>query len=72
MKTNTASAENAAPEVDPAGAFNLETSQYLQDPVVVEVVQELPEDPEQNKDLRLALSMDKKDDQISSLSGLGM
>lgn len=72
VKTNTASAENAAPEVDPAGAFNLEASQYLQDPVVVEVAQELPEDPELNKDLRLALSMDKKDDQISSLSGLGM
>lgn len=72
IKTNAAGTENAAPVVDNNATYDLESLPYLQDPVVVEVAQEVPADPEQNSDLRLALSMDKKDDQISSLSGLGM
>lgn len=53
--------------------IDLETSKYLAEPVVPEVVmEEAPETSSGNADLKLALSMDKKDDQISSLSGLGM
>ncbi|KAF3991306.1 hypothetical protein FT663_02807 [Candidozyma haemuli var. vulneris] len=72
VKTNASAAEDAAPNVDSTSVYNLESCQYLQDPVIVEVVQEAPPDPQQDSDLRSALSMDKKDDQISSLSGLGM
>lgn len=53
--------------------IDLETAQYMVEPVVTEVVKtEAPETGSGNADLKLALSMDKKDDQISSLSGLGM
>ncbi|SGZ56876.1 CIC11C00000005867 [Sungouiella intermedia] len=53
--------------------LNLEKAKYLKEPVVSEeVVEEKPVDENANSDLKLALSMDKKEDQISSLSGLGM
>lgn len=53
--------------------FDLSNAQYLQEPVVVnEVVEEKPVDAAQNDDLKLALSIEKKDGQISSLSGLGI
>lgn len=53
--------------------IDLETAKYYTEPVVeVEVKEEVPQTGSGNADLKLALSMDKKDDQISSLSGLGM
>lgn len=56
-----------------ADVFDLDLSKYFEEPVVVEeVVEEKPVEENTNSDLKLALSMDKKDDQISSLSGLGM
>ncbi|KAL6674360.1 hypothetical protein ACI3L0_005099 [Candidozyma auris] len=72
VKTNAADTETAAPNVDTNGVYDLEAHKYLQEPVVVEVAKEATPDPQQESDLRSALSMDKKDDQISSLSGLGM
>lgn len=53
--------------------IDLEKSKYYQEPVVEEVVkQEVEQTSTDNSDLKLALSIDKKDDQISSLSGLGI
>ncbi|OBA22627.1 hypothetical protein METBIDRAFT_11440 [Metschnikowia bicuspidata var. bicuspidata NRRL YB-4993] len=36
------------------------------------VVEETPVEQTENSDLKLALSMEKREDQVSSLSGLGM
>lgn len=56
-----------------ADVFDLEKYKYYEEPAAVdEVVEEAPQETAANSDLKLALSMDKKDDQISSLSGLGM
>lgn len=53
--------------------IDLEKFKYLDEPVVARA-DEVQAEPAEgaNGDLKLALSMDKKDDQISSLSGLGM
>ncbi|QWW25944.1 hypothetical protein CA7LBN_004848 [Candidozyma auris] len=67
VKTNAADTETAAPNVDTNGVYDLEAHKYLQEPVVVEVAKEATPDPQQESDLRSALSMDKKDDQISLL-----
>lgn len=56
-----------------ADILDLDLFNYIEEvPVVEEVAEEKPADETTNSDLKLALSMDKKDDQISSLSGLGM
>lgn len=62
------------PEISVANEFvDLETAKYYEEPVVEEVVQpEVQQTGSDNADLKLALSIDKKDDQISSLSGLGI
>lgn len=53
--------------------IDLEKSKYMEEAVETEeVVEEKPAEENSNSDLKLALSMDKKEDQISSLSGLGM
>lgn len=53
--------------------LDLELAKYIEERVVTEeVVEEKPTEDNNNSDLKLALSMDKKEDQISSLSGLGM
>lgn len=70
-KTNGADAEDAI--AISGDVFNLEALKYLEEPVVAEeIVEEKPVEENNNSDLKLALSMDKKEDQISSLSGLGM
>lgn len=50
----------------------LDDFKYYEEPVIEEAPAEDKLSDPVNTDLKLALSMDKKDDQISSLSGLGM
>lgn len=72
--------ERSRPNVNTSGVYNLENCKYLDEPPVVETEDVKPveqqngqeENGHKQDDLRLAFSMDKKDDQISSLSGLGM
>lgn len=73
VRTTTAEANRQTPAIS-VDTLNLEEFAYIKEPVVVDVaVEEVkPEDGTQNADLKLALSLDKKDDQISSLSGLGI
>lgn len=53
--------------------LDLQKAKYMEETVEAEeVVEEKPVEETNNSDLKLALSMDKKEDQISSLSGLGM
>lgn len=53
--------------------IDLDTSKYYQEPIVEEVVkQEVQQGSTDNSALKLAFSIEKKDDQISSLSGLGI
>lgn len=68
-KTSAAAEEKIAISDD---SLDLEKLKYLEEPVVAEeVVEEKPKE-ENESDLKLALSIDKKEDQISSLSGLGI
>lgn len=53
--------------------IDLESAQYYHEPVVTELEKpEVKQSGAENAELKLALSIDKKDDQISSLSGLGI
>lgn len=71
---STAAEANRQTAAISSDTLNLAEFSYLKEPVVVDTaVEEVkPEDGTQNADLKLALSLDKKDDQISSLSGLGI
>lgn len=69
----TAEANRQTPTIS-TDTLPLDEYAYIKEAAVVDVaVEEVkPEDKAQNADLKLALSLDKKDDQISSLSGLGI
>ncbi|KAF5210779.1 hypothetical protein EJF18_30019 [Clavispora lusitaniae] len=57
-----------------ADALDVTDCEYHKEPIVIEnaVEEQQPVDEAKNADLKSALSLDKKDDQISSLSGLGI
>lgn len=72
LKKNNSEADQESATIS-SDVLNLDNAKYYEEPAAVdEVVEEVAQEPANNADLKLALSMDKKDDQISSLSGLGM
>ncbi|RKP31967.1 hypothetical protein METBISCDRAFT_26102 [Metschnikowia bicuspidata] len=53
--------------------IDIETAKYYQEPIATQVVQTKQTQSEAgNAELKQALSIDKKEDEISSLSGLGI
>lgn len=72
LKRNVTTTGDDIPKPSALDVLDLDNYKYTQEEVVEEVVEETPAEAAKNDDLKLALSLDKKDDQISSLSGLGI